>query len=401
MRLRSTLTLLLLVVASAALVFQFFQRRLSEVAFAFGVHPDVLTALSSSLDDQKLLAGMDPDHSVVYRERFERIETTLHRLQILEHSRAEMMERYDIVLLVVVGVIALLIGTVYVVRQRRMEPRLERLQSALSDLAAGHLDIEIGDRSRDTIGRIASMVERTSHVMARDRRRLAALDNLSAWQEAARRHAHEMRTPLTGARLELTRLDDLLAADGTPEDSEPRRAVSGAIEELGRLRAFADGFTSFARLPRPVLETRDLVELLGAFVNTYDGAWDNLAFELAATGGVSARVDRSMIRQVLVNLCDNSSAAFGEGAGTVAVEVRAGGGRAVIRVSDDGPGVDPEVRTRLFEPYSTTRSIGEGMGLGLAISKKIMLDHGGDLELEDSSTEGTVFLITLPLEEAV
>ncbi len=67
-----------------------------------------------------------------------------------------------------------------------------------------------------------------------------------------------------------------------------------------------------------------------------------------------------------------------------------------IDVKDDGPGVDESIRSRLFEPYVTTRSVGEGMGLGLAISKKILLDHGGDLELLDSSGNGAAFRLTLP-----
>ena len=68
----------------------------------------------------------------------------------------------------------------------------------------------------------------------------------------------------------------------------------------------------------------------------------------------------------------------------------------VLDVADDGPGVDEAVRGRLFEPYTTSRGIGEGMGLGLAISKKILLDHGGDLELVASSAAGTTFRLTLP-----
>jgi signal transduction histidine kinase len=324
---------------------------------------------------------------------------------------------FDTILLVVFVANVLLIGTVSVVRQSRIEPRLARLRGALSDLAAGRLDIEVGDRGRDTIGRIASMVEQTSNVMSRDRRRLAALDYLSAWQEAARRHAHEMRTPLTGARLELTRLDNLLAADGLARDSDPRRATTSVIEELDRLRSFADQFTSFARLPRPVLETHDIGDLLGDFVTTYADAWPNLTLELMIDGPVSADVDRSMLRQVLVNLCDNSAAAMadddssamindsslamGVERGTVVLTVVADGARAVIRVADDGPGIEEEVKLRLFEPYTTTRSIGDGMGLGLAISRKIMLDRGGDLELEDSSSEGAVFRVSLPIAEAV
>jgi len=323
MKLRPMLTTLLVLVASAALVFQFFQRRLSDAAFAFAAHPEVLSMLSSSLEDQKLLADLDPENRTGYRGRFDLMETTLHRLQILEHSRDELIGRYNTILLVVFAANVLLIGTVYVVRQSRIEPRLGRLQRALTDLAAGRLDIEVGDSGRDSIGRIASMIEQTSSLMLRDRRRLAALDNLSAWQEAARRHAHEMRTPLTGARLELTRLDDLLAADGLAGDSAARRAAKSVIEELERLRSFADQFTSFARLPRPALEVHDMGDLLDEFVTTYANAWRNLTLELVVDGRVRADVDRNMLRQVLVNLCDNSSAALGDGRGTVILTVEA------------------------------------------------------------------------------
>ena len=73
-----------------------------------------------------------------------------------------------------------------------------------------------------------------------------------------------------------------------------------------------------------------------------------------------------------------------------------------LEVADDGPGIAPEIRSRVFEPYATTRKVGEGMGLGLAICKKILLDHGGDLELVASSGAGTTFRLTFPhrLEDA-
>ncbi len=104
-----------------------------------------------------------------------------------------------------------------------------------------------------------------------------------------------------------------------------------------------------------------------------------------------------MIRQVLANLCDNSSKALGERRGLVRFTVEARGPEARLLVSDDGPGIPPTVRERLFEPYTTTREVGEGMGLGLAISLKILLDHGGDLELLGSSARGTTFALSLPL----
>jgi signal transduction histidine kinase len=104
-----------------------------------------------------------------------------------------------------------------------------------------------------------------------------------------------------------------------------------------------------------------------------------------------AALDRELFRQVLVNLCNNSSLA-----GATRVTFRIGEQREWLHldVADDGPGVDPSIRPRLFQPYTTTRAVGEGMGLGLAICRKIMLDHDGDLELVDAP--GAAFRITLP-----
>ena len=229
------------------------------------------------------------------------------------------------------------------------------------------------------------MIEETSRVMARDRRRLAALQNLSMWQETARRHAHEMKTPLTAARLELTRLREMV-------NEESRQTVESLGEELDRLGRFTREFTSFARLPKPRMEVHDLGPVVSEFASAFDLAWPSLALCVSAPGQFYAAVDRELLRQTLVNLCDNSAHAQ---ARTVNFEVGRNGTGIYVEVADDGPGIAPEIRGRVFEPYVTTRKVGEGMGLGLAISKKILLDHGGDLELVKTSEAGTTFRITL------
>jgi signal transduction histidine kinase len=264
-------------------------------------------------------------------------------------------------------------------------------------LSAGQEDLEIGDRGRDTLGRIAGMIEETSRAMARDRKRLAYLKNLSLWQETARRHAHEMRTPLTAARLELSRLTRLLEG----EEQEEARQVAGSVgEELERLGRFTQQFTSFARLPQPRQTVHDLGAVVEEFVGTFASAWPNLTLRFEPPAGpLPAALDRDMLRQVLVNLCDNSSLALrasGDGNGAVTLRPGEAGRNVLLDVADDGPGIPPEIRPRVFEPYVTTRQVGEGMGLGLAISKKILLDHGGDLELAGSSGAGTTFRLTFP-----
>lgn len=402
MRWKAPLLAVGVMVAAAAILFQFFQRQISEASLSFGSHPEVVEHLEGSLDDLKRLADLDPANEGAYRSRFDEVETTVHRLQILEHTRGDLMRRYDALLLSLFALTVVVVTGVYAWRQSRHAPRLERLQAALTDLAGGATEIEIGERGRDTIGRIAAMIERTSRAMARDRRRLAALDNLSAWQEAARRHAHEMRTPLTATRLELIKIGDLVADDARDLEAV-KDAVDGGLQELDRLGRFTEEFTSFARLQRPRLERCDPEEVLREFVGTYASAWPNLELDATRTApdGVDLRVDidKEMIRQVLVNLCDNSSRAAGPD--PVRLDFRLGRtpGEVVIDAVDDGPGVPENIRSRVFEPYTTTRSIGEGMGLGLAICRKILLDHSGDLALRETAEPGTTFRLVLPATE--
>ncbi len=421
MNLRSAAVTLCGMLLAAAAVLWFFDRQISGTWFRLGLQPEISSALEQSLADQKTLARLDPERRAEYRARFESSQSVLNHLRILEHNRKEITRRWEMILLAAVAGVLAVAGGAHMIRQGRLDSRLERLRVALVSLSAGQEDLAIGDRGRDTLGRIAGMIEETSRAMARDRKRLAYLKNLSVWQETARRHAHEMRTPLTAARLELERLQRLLERPLEKEGLEEARQAAGSVrEELERLGRFTQQFTSFARLPQPRPAVHDLGTVVEEFVGTFASAWPNLTLRFEAPGRpLLAPLDRDMLRQVLVNLCDNSSLAIrtmgkvtgevmgkvtgelmGEGRGAVTLRPAAAGRNVLLDVADDGPGVSPEIRSRVFEPYVTTRQVGEGMGLGLAISKKILLDHGGDLELLASSGAGTTFRLTFPHQAA-
>jgi signal transduction histidine kinase len=397
MNLRSAAVTLCGMLLAAAAVLWLFDRQISGTWFRLGLQPEITSALERSLADQKALARLDPQRRAEYRARFETSQSLLNHLRILEHNRKEISRRWETILLAAVAAVLAVAGGAHMIRQGRLDVRLERLRMALVALSAGQEDLTIGDRGGDTLGRIAGMIEETSRAMARDRKRLAYLKNLSVWQETARRHAHEMRTPLTAARLELARLKQLLEGEG---QEETRHAAASVDEELERLGRFTQQFTSFARLPQPRPAVHDLGTVVEEFVGTFAAAWPNLTLRFEPPGRpLPASLDRDMLRQVLVNLCDNSShaaRALGEGRGTVTLRPREAEHNVVLDVADDGPGVPSEIRSRVFEPYVTTRQVGEGMGLGLAISKKILLDHGGDLELLASSGGGTTFRLSFP-----
>jgi two-component system, NtrC family, nitrogen regulation sensor histidine kinase NtrY len=398
---RRSFVLVLCLAALALAAFQLFVRRVSLVTFNFAGTREVRALLAASMDDQKRLSQLDPARLDQYRRRFDEIGGVVRKLDIVALNRAEIARRYEVTFFAVFATVVVAALAMYALAMQRRQQRLARLQSSLEALSRGDVDITIGDGSRDLIGRIAKMIEQTSRDIGRDRRRIQYLDHLAAWQEAARRHAHEIRTPLTAARLEVDRLVETVGEGA-------RQAQASIHEELDRLREFTRQFTSFARVGEPRLARQNLWEAVEEFRGTFAEAWD-LRLVLEQTScDCTVRIDREMFRQVLVNLCNNSALA---GAKTVTFRVGEERTRLLLDVSDDGPGVDPAVRGRLFEPYTTTRPIGEGMGLGLAISKKIMLDHGGDLELvwekgdpacpdwhECSSFPGATFRISLPRE---
>ncbi len=411
---KASLATFALLATAAVVLFHHFQREVAGTWLAFGAHPQVLAELETSLADQKRLARAEPERKAEYRARFARVEALLGNLRVLALSRDEISRRYQLALSgLLVGVLAAVAGA-HAWRQAREGRRLERLRVALGDLAQGRTNLAVGVRGRDPIGRVAGMLEEASRTMARDRRRLASLENLSAWQEAARRHVHEMRTPLTAARLELARLRQRGEGGGGDADfvSDTTRLVGSVEEELDRLERLTHGFAAFARLPRPTLRWEDLGTLVAEFGDLFGRAWPNVELRIDRPSAVvAAAVDREMIRQVLVNLVENSSKALGRKRGTVTIEVRfrapneAGLSEAtgpILEVVDDGPGIPQKILPRLFEPYVSSRPLNqaesgpEGMGLGLAISRKILLDHGGDLELLASSPAGARFRLLLP-----
>jgi signal transduction histidine kinase len=208
-----------------------------------------------------------------------------------------------------------------------------------------------------------------------------------------------MRTPLTAARMDVERFASVMRQQLPQSAAEIDEARRSILEELDGLREFTRRFTSFATIAQPRPRPIDLRRLVDDLCSTFAHAWPNVRLVPASGNGQPAMVnaDGEMLRQVLVNLAGNSALAS---ATAVTFRLIREPGAWLLDVSDDGGGVAPEIRAHLFEPYTTSRSIGEGMGLGLAISKKIMLDHGGDLDLASSSAAGTVFRLTLPaLEE--
>lgn len=372
-------------------------RQLSTLPITEAAHAEIAEALNDSLEDQRRLAELDPELRDHYRDRFEDIEGLRTRLAVLALTGTTLTRRIETVLIISIAAILLFGSILYVIEIRSREARLRKLHSTIEALTIGEEPIRTHDRRGDVIGRINRMIESTSAMVGRTRRRVRYLEHLSTWQESARRHAHEIRTPLAAARVEVSRLASLVSPNAEPEiRPQVEHARDSVLEELALLQDFMERFFSFATIRQPRPRTADLGRFLREFIEHFAPMWPDLDITMDnPTEPHESTFDPDMLRQVLTNLIGNSARAL-DGAGIVSIRVGRSEQMTTVTVTDNGPGIPPHLGERIFEPYVTTSASGEGMGLGLSIAKKIMLDHGGDLELEQPEGPGATFILSLP-----
>jgi nitrogen fixation/metabolism regulation signal transduction histidine kinase len=227
------------------------------------------------------------------------------------------------------------------------------------------------------------------------RKRLAATERIAARREIARRVAHEIKNPLAPIRAAVETLRRLRSRQDPAFDGYFDEATRTVLDEVARITNIVGEFTRFARLPPPNPGPVDVVELLRSVVNLY--AANGPPIELFSEPCPIIQADRDQLVQLVTNLVQNAQHAAGASdAGKIRVDVQPIPAEHVtITVSDNGPGLAPDMKDRLFEPYATTKT--EGTGLGLAIAQRIALEHGGDLNYRDAPAGGAIFEARFPV----
>ena len=262
---------------------------------------------------------------------------------------------------------------------RRISRPVARLAQAAARLGRGDLDAPIPIETRDEIGVLAQTLEESREALrARDERLQMMLAGI----------AHEVRNPLGGLELYAGLLREALAAQ--PERLDE---VARIEREVGHLKTVVNEFLEFARRPalrleavalRPLFDDiRELAQAAGGAVITA-GAPDELA----------VRADGAQLRRALLNLARNAVAAAGRNGRVHLAAERTAADSVRIEVRDDGPGIAPELREKIFAPFFTTRE--KGTGLGLAFVREIVREHGGDVIVSDAPGGGSVFAFELP-----
>jgi two-component system, NtrC family, nitrogen regulation sensor histidine kinase NtrY len=219
-----------------------------------------------------------------------------------------------------------------------------------------------------------------------------------AWREVARRIAHEIKNPLTPIQLSAQRLRKKFAERAPDVALVLDECTRTIIQEVEGLRNLVDEFSRYARMPSLRPRPGDLHAIVRQVAQLYAGVRPGITLRTDLDPEVpTLNLDPDHIKRALINLVDNAVAAIADEQGEIAISTRyePTSGQVVLEVDDTGPGFPPEDRDRVFLPYySTKRSSG---GLGLAIVQRIILEHGGQIRIEENHPRGARLIIELPV----
>jgi two-component system nitrogen regulation sensor histidine kinase NtrY len=238
-------------------------------------------------------------------------------------------------------------------------------------------------------------------VVFEDLTELQKAERLAAWREVARRIAHEIKNPLTPVKLSAERLqrkygDKIEGREGAVF-WECTKTISNQVEVLKNL---VDEFSTFARMPVTTPVPNNLNEVINESILLFQDAHKEITFRFQRDNGLpEINIDAEQIRRVMINLLNNAVQAVSavNGSGTIEIKTSCDTNlkKARVEVIDNGVGISPKNKVRVFEPYFSTKK--SGTGLGLAIVESIITDHNGSISVRNNSPVGTIVAFEVPI----
>ena len=351
-KIKLLLFLTILVVSALPLIAAlYFLDRSLQTSLNLGFNREIAAMLEDSSHNLLTLKTLDPQRQAAYREQFESIEELRHIYENPELIRRSILDSLRVYF--ALGLVACV---------------------SVSVLVAALL-------SR----RIARAYTQTLDELMAQREKVRYLQEISSWQELAKMLAHEIKNPLTPIEVlvsSLSKSHEQLSRDEFSARLAQTQAMVG--EELLHLQGIVAKFADFARLPAVQPTPVDLAEVLSAQLNAVAAMFPAARIDLDTNmdGHLQVSLDTTLFRQVLVNIVRNGLEANPGREIRFEVRVSRRDDTVEIALLNDGAAVPEELVPQLFEPYISGRSSKDNMGLGLAIVRKIVIDHGGDIRYE-------------------
>lgn len=316
---------------------------------------------------------------------------TLFRQAELE---IELVERNVFFLSIYIAILVLVVGTAIVLAYTLAGP-IRVLTRAAREIGEGNLDIQVAPRSRDEIGELVEAFNEMTAEIKESRFELAKAEREMAWKEMAKQVAHEIRNPLTPMKLSIQHLRQAFKDKVSNFDEIVQTVSQTVMEQIDALTRIASEFSQFARMPQRRFEHVKVNRVLQETIDLFREVKE-IEFESNfADTDPDLVADRDELRRVFINVVRNAIQAM-EGGGTIVLSSETHDRACIIRIQDSGPGIPEPLLARVFEPNFSTKS--EGMGLGLAIAKKIIEDLNGSITITSKVGVGTTIEITLPVK---
>jgi signal transduction histidine kinase len=292
-----------------------------------------------------------------------------------------------IILTAIAVFISLLVGN-YVTRP------LQLIRDKFTDVKLDKRNEKIKYNRRDELGNLINTYNLMLDKLEDSVDKLAQSERENAWKEMARQIAHEIKNPLTPMKLSIQHLYKSWQDKAPDWETRLEKTTNSIIQQIDSLASIASAFSDFAKFPQANNEKIELKELIKDTVTLFSSQKQFSITTHLPESEVHIYADKKQISRVLVNLLNNAIQSIPpEMEGKIEVQLESGGGLVVIKVIDNGVGIPPGLKAKIFSPNFTTKS--SGTGLGLAMVKNIIDTTGGTITFH-SDKLGTTFVITLP-----
>ena len=285
-------------------------------------------------------------------------------------------------------------------------------RAARQGVVTQQMELDLGGRRAFMALTVSSVKARHGRVgsvlVLEDLAEVVRSQRSAAWQEVARRIAHEIKNPLTPIQLSTERILRLLERMDTESPPADLLAAVGDSakligREVGTLKTLVDEFTAFARFPASKPAPAQINDILEDALNVFAGRLNGISLQRDLSPDLPiVQADADQMKRVVVNLIDNAAEALEQSLRKeIWVRSTLAADRDVVEITieDSGPGIPPEAKERLFLPYFSTKR--SGTGLGLAIVNRIIAEHHGSIRVEENFPTGTKFIIELPIDHAL
>jgi two-component system nitrogen regulation sensor histidine kinase NtrY len=293
-------------------------------------------------------------------------------------------------LLVVFSLLAALVVSNYITKP------LSIIQEKLKNISLGKRNEMIQWNGKDEIGSLVSEYNRKVLELSESAHKLAKSEREGAWREMAKQVAHEIKNPLTPMKLNVQYLKRLYK-DIPQEEFEERlsKISSSLIEQIDTLSNIATEFSNFARMPDPILEEVDILSVIENCEQLYSDKEEvKINIENVAQN-TKVKADKDQMLRVFNNLVKNAIQAIPEDRkGKIEIQLKNLNDKIIIEIRDNGKGISEYDKEKIFIPNFTTKN--SGMGLGLAMVKKMIEGIDGKIWFESTENIGTTFFVQLP-----